>query len=98
MRTNGPRAGARRGAAPRRTGPRWNAGQELAEAVRSRRKALGVTQLELSRLAGCGPVFLYALENGKGTLRLDKLLDVLAVLGLELVLRQGKGRLRVELP
>lgn len=70
----------------------------LASAVRGRRKELGVTQIELARLAGCGPVFIYDLEGAKRTLRLDKVLDVLGVLGLELVLREGKRRLRVELP
>ena len=66
----------------------------LAQAVRARRKVLGVTQIELARLAGCGPVFVYALESGKKTLRLDKLLDVLEVLGLELVIGVGKGGIR----
>lgn len=71
--------------------------QVLAEALRNRRKALGITQIELARLAGCGPVFIYDLESAKPTLRLDKLLDVLDVLGLEVVVRQGKARLRVDL-
>jgi y4mF family transcriptional regulator len=71
--------------------------QRLAGALRTRRKALGITQIELARLAGCGPVFIYDLESAKPTLRLDKLLDVLDVLGLELVLREGKSRLRIEL-
>jgi len=76
-----------------------NAGmRDLAAAVRARRKALGVTQIELARLAGCGPVFVYALESGKKTLRLDKLLDVLEVLGLEIVVRAGRGGVRTELP
>jgi len=72
--------------------------RDLAAAVRARRKALGVTQIELARLAGCGPVFVYALESGKKTLRLDKLLDVLEVLGLEIVVRAGRGGVRTELP
>jgi len=71
--------------------------EALATAVRQRRKALDVTQIELARLAGCGPVFVYDLESAKTTLRLDKLLDVLEVLGLELVLKPGKARLRVDL-
>ena len=76
---------------------RRNVTQPLAEAVRQRRKELGVTQLELAALAGCGPVFIYDVESAKTTLRLDKLLDVLDVLGLELVLRTGNARLRVDL-
>jgi HTH-type transcriptional regulator/antitoxin HipB len=67
----------------------------LARAVRARRKALKLTQVDLSRLAGCGPDFVYDVEVGKLSLRLDKLLDVLGVLGLELVLNQGKDALRV---
>jgi y4mF family transcriptional regulator len=70
----------------------------LGRLARARRKTLGVTQIELARLAGCGPVFIYALESGKPSLRLDKLLDVLAVLGLELVVAEGHGRLRVSAP
>lgn len=68
-------------------------GTPLASALRARRKVLGLTQQELARLAGCGVVFVYAVENGKTTVRLDKLLDVLRVLGLELVLRPGDLRL-----
>jgi y4mF family transcriptional regulator len=69
--------------------------RELSAAVRRQRKALGLTQIELGRYAGCGADFIYDLENGKPTLRLDKLLDVLATLGLQLVLESGKQRLRI---
>jgi y4mF family transcriptional regulator len=67
----------------------------LGRAIRARRKALKLTQIDLSRLAGCGPDFVYDVEAGKTSLRLDKLLDVLGVLGLELVVGQGKNGLRV---
>lgn len=68
----------------------------LAQAVRKQRRALGLTQQELSVLAGCGTVFIYDLESGKKpTLRLNKLLDVLEVLGLQLVLSPGKQRFSV---
>ena len=63
----------------------------LASAVRTRRKQLKLTQGQLALLAGCGTAFLYALENGKRSLRMDKLVDVLQVLGLELRLQPGKG-------
>jgi HTH-type transcriptional regulator / antitoxin HipB len=69
--------------------------QALAIAVRTRRKHLGLTQRELSALAGCGPVFIYDLETGKASLRLDKVLDVLHVLGLQLALEPGTQRFRV---
>jgi HTH-type transcriptional regulator/antitoxin HipB len=44
---------------------------------------LGLTQKELADLAGTSVRFVHTLENAKGTLRLDKVLDVLAVLGLD---------------
>jgi HTH-type transcriptional regulator / antitoxin HipB len=70
--------------------------QALAQAVRTQRKRLGLTQHDVSTLAGCGPVFIYDVESGrKPTLRLDKLLDVLNVLGLQLALESGKQRFRV---
>ncbi len=59
----------------------------LADQLRSRRKALGLTQAALADLAGCSSRFLRALEGGKATVRLDKLLDVLQALGLELSAR-----------
>ena len=67
----------------------------LGRAIRARRKALRLTQIDLSKLAGCGPDFVYDLEAGKTSLRLDKLLDVLGILGLELVLDPGKNGLRI---
>lgn len=70
--------------------------QVLAQAVRTQRKRLGLTQVELSDLAGCGPVFIYDVESGrKSTLRLDKLVDVLNVLGLQFALERGNQRMRV---
>ncbi len=56
----------------------------LASAFRTRRKALGLSRENLAALAGCSVRFIHTLENGKPTLRLDKILDVGAVLGLEL--------------
>jgi len=60
----------------------------LAEAVRQRRTELGLRQADLAQLAGCSRRFVHTLEQGKSTLRLDKLLDVLEVLGPP----EGKGR------
>jgi hypothetical protein len=38
--------------------------------------------------------FVHTLEVGKDTVRLDKVLDVLEVLGLSLELTSGTGRIR----
>jgi HTH-type transcriptional regulator/antitoxin HipB len=51
---------------------------------RARRKASGLTQDDLADLAGCSARFVRSLEGGMATVRLDKLIDVLDVLGLEL--------------
>jgi y4mF family transcriptional regulator len=63
----------------------------LAEAVRQRRTELGLRQADLAELAGCSRRFIHTLEQGKATLRLDKLLDVLEVLGLGLSVVPGHG-------
>jgi len=51
--------------------------------LRTRRKELNLTQRELADLAGVSPRFIHELENGKATLRLDRLLAVADALGLE---------------
>lgn len=63
----------------------------LAEAVRSRRLELNLTQAEVADLAGCSQRFVHTVEQGKPTLRLDKLLDLLEVLGLGLSVGPGRG-------
>jgi y4mF family transcriptional regulator len=64
----------------------------LAVQVRSRRKEFELTQTELADLAGTSARFVHTLENAKGTVRLDKVLDVLSVLGLELHVGVPSGR------
>lgn len=66
----------------------------LADAVRRRRKELGLRQSDLAHLAGCSERFVHTVENGKASLRLDKLLDLLEVLGLDLSVVPGRGRVR----
>ena len=51
--------------------------------IRDRRKALGLTQADTARLAGCDASFIGDLERGKLTVQLGKVLDVLRVLGLK---------------
>ena len=68
----------------------------LAAALRRRRKTLGLSQIELGRFAGCGPDFIYDLEQGKPTLRLDKVLAVLSILGLQVTLGPGKSVLEID--
>ncbi len=65
----------------------------LGAAVRARRKNLRLSQEQLGRLSGCGRIFIHALERGKKTVRLDKVLDVLRTLGLQLAVEAGKDGL-----
>ena len=51
--------------------------------VKERRKQLRLTQPELAMRAGVGLRFVRELEQGKKTLRLDKVNQVLALFGAE---------------
>ena len=55
---------------------------DIGDVVRRARKAAGLRQDDLAGLAGVGTRFLIELEAGKPTMRLDKLLAVLATLGI----------------
>ena len=54
---------------------------EIIRFVKKRRKQLGITQEELSRRAGVGLRFIRDMEQGKESLRLDKVNQVLALFG-----------------
>ena len=56
----------------------------LGEQVRGRRRELHLSQKEVADLAGVSPSFVRFIEHDKPTLRLDKVVGVLEVLGLEL--------------
>lgn len=70
---------------------RINTPAEIGSAVRRARKAAGLRQNDLARLAGVGTRFLIELEAGKPTVRLDKLLAVLAALGIALRVNDAPG-------
>jgi len=56
----------------------------LNEFVRSKRKALGLSREEFAHKAGVGLRFLRELEQGKQTLKIDKVNQVLKLLGMQL--------------
>ena len=64
----------------------------ISETVRERRKELRLTQSELAMASGTGVRFISDLENGKETLRLDKTLEVMGALGIEIQLRTSSQR------
>ena len=56
--------------------------------IRELRKKQGLTQVEFAKRAGVGLRFLRELENGKRTIRMDKLMQVLDFLGYHLELKR----------
>lgn len=57
---------------------------KLSQFVKERRKLLGITQVELAEKAGVGLRFVRELEQGKESLRLDKVNEVLALFSHEI--------------
>lgn len=53
----------------------------LSKFIKEKRKSLGLTQEDLSFKAGVGLRFVREMEQGKETLRLDKVNQVLALFG-----------------
>lgn len=56
----------------------------LSSFIRFQRKKLGITQEELATKAGVGIRFIRELEQGKTSLRLDKVEQVLQLFGFQL--------------
>lgn len=61
--------------------------EDLGRCIRARRKEQGATQAEFASLCGVGVRFISDLENGKPTVELGKVLQVLKCLGLEVSIR-----------
>lgn len=61
----------------------------LGTLIRARRRALNLRQSELADLAGVSERFVHTVENGKLTVQLDKLVDLLDAVGLHLQVRRG---------
>ena len=57
--------------------------KSLSEYVKQMRKEHNLTQVELSEKSGVGLRFVRELEQGKQTLRLDKINQVLSLFGTE---------------
>jgi y4mF family transcriptional regulator len=68
---------------------------ELGKRIKTLRKKAGLTQVEFSKRVGVGLRFIRDLEQGKASVRLDKVVKVLAFLGhhLEIVPNYDKKRI-----
>lgn len=65
---------------------------DLGQIVAARRKALGLTQVDLAGLGQTGNRFIGELERGKATVQFSKALHILGLLGLDVVIvERGKN-------
>ena len=62
----------------------------ISSQIKKLRKVNELTQIEFAKRAGVGLRFLRELENGKMTIRMDKLMQVLDFLGYHLELKRNK--------
>ncbi len=62
----------------------------ISSQIKKLRKNIGLTQVEFAKRAGVGLRFLRELENGKTTVRMDKLMQVLDFLGFHLELKRNE--------
>ena len=60
----------------------------VGAALKAQRQDHQLRQVEEAEIAKVSERFVREVEKGKATVRLDKLMDVLAVVGLELVATQ----------
>ena len=58
---------------------------KIAEFIKQKRKEVGLTQEEFAIRSGLGLRFVRELEQGKATVRMDKVNQALAMFGMEAV-------------
>ena len=58
--------------------------QEIGKIIKAKRKEFGYTQEDVSIRSGLGLRFIRELENGKETVRMDKVNQALKFFGLKL--------------
>ncbi|MBU1006682.1 MAG: type II toxin-antitoxin system Y4mF family antitoxin [Candidatus Omnitrophica bacterium] len=62
----------------------------ISSQIKKLRKNNDLTQIEFAKRAGVGLRFLRELENGKMTVRMDKLMQILDFLGYHLELKRNE--------
>lgn len=58
--------------------------EEIGKIVRAKRKKMSLTQSDLAAVCGTGLRFISELENGKQTLEIGKVLNVIQMLGINI--------------
>ena len=64
----------------------------LNEHIQELRKKAGLTQIEFAKRVGVGLRFIRELEQGKATIRLDKVNQVLEFLGCHLEVKRNESK------
>jgi len=65
---------------------------EMSEKIKELRKNTGLTQIEFAKRVGVGIRFIRELEQGKSTVRLDKVNQVLEFLGYHLEVKRNEPK------
>lgn len=67
------------------------------EFIKSTRTMQKLTRFDIERISGVSNSTLFELENGKNTIRLDKLHSIANSLGIKIILKTKTGECEVEL-
>lgn len=65
--------------------------EDISSIIKNRRKSLNLTQAECAVFCGVGVRFFSELENGKQSLHLGKVMQVLKMLGLKMQILENEG-------
>lgn len=65
---------------------------DLGQLVKAQRQEMKLRQIDVAGLGNTGNRLIVDIEKGKPTVQLQKVLDLLDLLGLELVVRQKASR------
>ena len=74
-------------AKPRRVDGKLRDALDLGEIIRSRRKELGLTQIQLAKSCGCSPRFIGELERGVAGGNIKQVIGVCHEIGIDLYAR-----------
>jgi HTH-type transcriptional regulator/antitoxin HipB len=69
---------------------------QVLQTISARRRALKLSQQDVATKLGVHQAYLSDLETGRRTLSLDRLLDLLNLLGLELLVQPRSSKAKVE--
>lgn len=74
--------------------PSWvvRSAADVGRIVREQRRELKLRQIDLAGIGNTGNRLIVDIEKGKPTVQLQKLLDLLDLLGLEVIVRKKSSR------